>query len=67
MDRAVEEIEEEIKQLSQDQLKKFRAWYEEFDSAVWDEQIKKDAESGKLDAIAYEAVKDHKAGKSRKI
>ena len=67
MDRAVEELEEEIKQLSQDQLKKFRAWYEEFDSAVWDEQIQKDAEAGKLDSIAYEAVKDHKAGKSEKI
>lgn len=54
MDRAVEELEEEVKQLSQEQLKKFRAWYEEFDSAVWDEQIQKDAEAGKLDAIAYE-------------
>lgn len=48
----VEEIEKAIKHLPVDQLKQFRAWYEEFDPDAWDEQIEKDALAGKLDSMA---------------
>ena len=56
----VEELEKLITQLPQDQLRKFRAWYEKFDSDVWDEQIEKDAASGKLDALAEAAIAEHR-------
>jgi hypothetical protein len=52
MARSVEEVEEAVVQLPPDQLRKFRAWYEKFDSEVWDEQIEKDASSDRLDALA---------------
>ena len=67
MARTVEDIEKAIIELPQDQLREFRAWYEEFDSAAWDEQIEKDIACGKLDAIADTAIASHKAGKSRKL
>jgi hypothetical protein len=67
MAKKVEELEEEIRQLSPDQLREFRAWYEKFDSDAWDDQIEKDAKSGKLDELANQALRDHKAEKTRKL
>ena len=67
MEITVEEIENLIVQLPLKQLNKFRVWYEKFDSDMWDEQIKKDAVSGKLDALANAAIVDHKAGRSKKF
>ena len=67
MEQTVESIEEAIKQLSPDQLKEFRTWYENFDTDVWDKKIERDATDGKLDALAEAAIADHKAGKSQKL
>ncbi len=64
---AIEEIENEIINLPQDQLRKFRAWYEAFDSNAWDEQIKHDVATGKLDTLANAAIADHKVGRSTKL
>ena len=63
----VEDIEEAITQLPQEQLSKFRAWYEKFDSDAWDGQIERDAMMGKLDSLADAAIADHKAGKSTSL
>src|SRR5699024_6164370 len=48
----VEHIEAQIARLSEQELADFRAWYREFDASAWDEQIKRDTTSGKLDALA---------------
>lgn len=61
----VEELEKLVARLPQDQLRKFRAWYEKFDSDAWDEQIEKDAAGGKLDALAEASVAEHQAGKEK--
>lgn len=67
MAKTVDEIEAAISRLPKDQLKRFREWYEKFDADEWDAQIEKDTLSGKLDAIAEQAMADHQAGKSRKL
>jgi len=67
MARKVEEIEKEIQQLSPEQLRQFRAWYEEFDSDAWDKQIEQDALNGKLDDLASQALKDHETDKTKKL
>lgn len=67
MARTVEEIEEAVSVLPPDQLREFRAWYEEFDSEAWDQQIERDANSGRLDALAEAAIADHKAGRSKRL
>ena len=67
MARTIEDVVKAVAQLPQDQLKQFRAWFQEFDSEAWDEQIEKDMKAGKLDTLAQEAIADHQAGKSKKL
>jgi len=67
MNTTSEKIKEEILRLPSDELKKFRAWYERFDSDEWDRQIERDVSGGKLDALADVALSDHAEGKSRKL
>ena len=67
MARKIEDLERDIKQLSPEQLRQFRAWYEEFDSDAWDKQIEQDAKSGMLDDLANQALNEHKAGKTKKL
>lgn len=66
MTRTVKEVVKAVKQLPEDQLKQFRAWFQKFDSEAWNEQIEKDIKAGKLDVLAQAAIADHQAGKSKK-
>ena len=63
----IEKIEEDIRALSPDELAQFRAWFLEYDWALWDRQIERDAEAGRLDDLATRALRDHKAGKTTPI
>jgi hypothetical protein len=60
----LDDIERAIAQLSEEDLAKLRAWFEEFDARVFDEKIERDAKSGKLDRLAADAVADYKAGRT---
>ena len=60
----IEQLEQEIRSLSKEELDQFRAWFLEFDWEMWDRQLERDTASGKLDALAEEALRDHAAGKS---
>jgi hypothetical protein len=59
----IEKIEQEIQALSPDELAQFRAWFLEYDWALWDRQLERDAEAGRLDDLAAKAVRDHAADK----
>lgn len=63
----VDELEQKVKRLSSEDLAKFRAWFIEFDSRLWDEQIEADLKAGKLDKLISEARADFKAGKAREL
>ena len=63
----LEEIEQRIRRLSSQELAQFRAWFAEFDHALWDRQIEQDSKAGKLDKLAAEALADYKAGKTRDV
>ncbi len=65
--RKVEEIEQDIENLSKTELKTFRRWFLDFDADAWDLQIQSDAESGKLGKLADEAIKEFRAGKASKL
>jgi len=60
----VEEIEAAILQLPPDQMAAFRAWFAEFDTAAWDQQIAADDAAGRLDWLVQEAVDDLDAGRA---
>lgn len=55
----VENIEQQIKALSDEELMQFRAWFLEFDWAAWDRQLARDVAAGKLDSLADKSLRDH--------
>ena len=63
----IEKIEQEIQALSPEELAQFRAWFLEYDWAIWDRQIERDAEAGRLDDLATRALRDHTAGNTTPI
>ena len=63
----VEDIEKAVAKLTPKQLAKFRAWFDEFQAQLFDEQIERDAKAGKLDKLAEEALRTHREGRSREL
>ena len=63
----VERIEYEIKQLSPEELAEFRDWFVTFDWDAWDRQLERDAATGRLDALADEALREHAAGNTKPV
>jgi len=61
------QLEQQIAELSPEELTIFRKWFAEFDAEMWDRQIEADAGAGKLDALAQMALRDHAAGKSTRL
>jgi len=54
----VQEIKKALARLPPDKLAEFRSWFSEFDATQWDKQFETDAESGKLDTLANQALND---------
>ena len=63
----IQAIEQAVQQLPAQDLAEFRRWFTKFDEAAWDAQIDADAASGKLDALAAEAVAEYRNGKAREL
>jgi hypothetical protein len=63
----IEDIEKAVEQLSSEELAKFRAWFEEFDTRVFDARIERDAKAGKLDKLADAARANLKAGRGEEF
>jgi hypothetical protein len=59
----VEEIEDAIRNLSEEQISKLRAWFAEFDARLWDQQLERDVAAGRLDKLADEALNDLRDGR----
>jgi hypothetical protein len=64
---SVEEIEKAVAELPADELARFRAWFEQFEAARFDERIERDAKAGKLDQLAEKALADFHAGRAREL
>jgi hypothetical protein len=62
-----EELEKAVERLPPDELARFRAWFEAFESRQFDAAIERDSRAGKLDALAEEALAAHRAGRSREL
>lgn len=61
------DIEKAVRELSPEELARFREWFAEFDAQAWDREFEHDVASGRLDAIADEAIKDHREGRSTEL
>ena len=63
----IEDLEKAVAKLPPSDLARFRAWFEEFDAARFDQKIERDAMSGKLDRLADQAIDDHRKGRAREL
>jgi hypothetical protein len=62
-----EDIEKAVEQLPPPELARFRAWFERFDADRFDAALERDANAGRLDAFAEEALAAYRAGQSRDL
>ena len=60
-------IEKAVQELSPTEFAKFRHWFTEYDAVIWDAQIEKDAEKGKFDNLAEEALAEFQTGKVQEL
>jgi hypothetical protein len=63
----VEDIEKAVARLPEDELSRFRAWFEQFDAARFDQKIERHAQEGRLDRLADEAIDDFRKGRAREL
>ena len=61
---SVERIGAKLGRSTPEELAQLRAWFLEFDWALWDRQLERDVAAGKLDVLAEKALRDHVAGKT---
>jgi hypothetical protein len=63
----VEKLENQVQKLNRDELAAFRHWFRKYDSDEWDIEIEEDIRAGRLDNLAEEAIRAHKAGRTKEI
>ncbi|KAB2847080.1 MAG: hypothetical protein F9K44_14185 [Hyphomicrobiaceae bacterium] len=63
----LDEIQSAVEQLSPEEFARFRAWFEELQARLWDEQIERDIKAGKLEFLADEAEADYRAGRAKEL
>ena len=63
----VNKIKAEIEALDEEEYSKLRLWFSERDWNKWDEQIKSDSDSGKLDFLINEAFDEKESGKLKEL
>jgi hypothetical protein len=56
-------LEEEIKKLSPEEMAQLRDWLLGLDAAQWDQEIERDAASGRLEQAFEKSLADHRAGR----
>ena len=61
------EIKSAVRELSPKELAELASFISEQDNAAWDEQMEKDAASGKLDSLFEEAERERAAGQLRDL
>lgn len=60
---ALQELENEVKNLPKQDFSQFRNWFLDYENNKWDKEIEEDIYSGKLDDIMNNAKKDFQNGK----
>jgi hypothetical protein len=64
---SVEEIRTAIRRLPKKELERLRRWFDKYDAGVWDRQIEEDVAAGRLDAWGREALREHRAGRTKAL
>ena len=64
---SVKEIENEISRLPPKEVAELSTWLTEYQARLWDEQIERDLEAGRLDGLLNEVAKEVEAGMARPL
>lgn len=64
---SVEDLEKAVSKLAPDEFEKFCVWFEQFAADRFDRKIERDANGGKLDRLADEAIVELRAGGAREL
>ena len=64
---SVKEIENAITQLSTEDVAELSAWFADYQAKLWDEQIERDLDEGRLDALLEEVDAEYEAGKAQPL
>ena len=64
---SVKEIENAITQLSPEELAELSAWLADYQATVWDEQMERDLDAGRLDALLEEVDEAYEAGDAKPL
>ena len=67
VDDTIEDLEKAIEKLAPGEFDRLRAWFEEFQAERFDEKIARDAQAGKLDRFADQAIDDFRKGRAREL
>lgn len=63
----IDDIKQAVATLSPDEMAAFRAWFEDLQEQLWDEQIARDEKAGKLDWLVEEAMAEHASSQTRRF
>jgi hypothetical protein len=61
---SIEDLEKAVAGLPPDQYAEFRTWFETFEADRFDRKIERDAQAGKLDRLADQAIEDFRKGRA---
>ncbi len=64
---SVQDIEQAITQLPRSEVAELSQWFEEYRNQMWDEQIARDSEAGRFDALIKQAKAEHAAGRCKPL
>ena len=64
---SIEQIKDAVQKLSLEERAQFAAWFHGWNDDEWDEQMKRDIATGKLDDVLREVEDDIKAGRVREM
>jgi hypothetical protein len=59
----VEQIRAAVQGLPRKDLARFRKWFARYDAALWDRQLERDVDEGRLDSLAREARMGARSGR----
>jgi hypothetical protein len=63
----LEQIEQFVSALSDDELQRFSAWFDEMRWQRWDRRLEDDVRAGRLDRLIADARTEIAAGKTRRL
>lgn len=63
----VKEIENAITKLSNSELTRFATWFADYHARVWDDQIERDLDTGKLDTLLKKVDHEFDAGNAKPL